>query len=53
MFLSVSFLRQRFQTQAVYAQVDVDFEEGETFIFDFIGENDQIRFDAAMLLKLN
>lgn len=31
--------------------MDVDFDE--TFIFDFVGENDQVRFDPTMLLKLN
>lgn len=50
-FITVSFLKQRFQTQAQFAQTDVTFDE--TFIFEFAGENDQIKFDPAMLLKLN
>ncbi len=35
-FVTVSFLHQRFQTQINFASVDVDFAD-ETFIFDFVG----------------
>jgi hypothetical protein len=49
--ISVSFLKQRFQTQQVYASTDATFEE--TFIFEFVGENDNIKFDPSMLMKLN
>lgn len=31
--------------------MDVEFDE--TFIFDIVGDNDQVKFDPAMLLKLN
>ena len=50
-FVTVSFLKQRFQTQAQFAATDVYFDE--TFVFEFVGENDQIKFDPSLLLKLN
>ena len=39
-FVTVQFLRQRFQTQIQFAQVDVNFDD-ETFVFEFVGaDND-------------
>lgn len=49
--ISVSFLKNRFHTQVKPCSSDPVFDE--TFLFEFVGENEQIRFDAAMLLKLN
>ena len=49
--ITVSFLKNRFSTKLVPVSTDPIFDE--TFIFEFVGENDHIRFDPAMLLKLN
>lgn len=49
--VTFSFLKTRYHTKTVQATTDPVFDE--TFIFDFIGENDQIKFDPSMLLKLN
>jgi predicted patatin/cPLA2 family phospholipase len=49
--IAVSFLKNRYHTKQVLCSTDPVFEE--TFLFEFIGENDQIKFDAATLLKLS
>jgi len=46
--VSVSFLKNRNHTRMVQCSTDP-----ETFFFEFVGNNDQIKFDAAHLLKLN
>ena len=49
--ITVSFLKQRCETKLVQSSTDPVFEE--TFMFEFVGEDESIRFDASMLLKLN
>ena len=49
--VSVSFLRNRYHTKWVNVSTDPHFDE--TFIFEFVGENENIKFDPSMLLKLN
>jgi hypothetical protein len=49
--VSVSFLKNRNHTRMVQCSTDPVFDE--TFFFEFVGNNDQIKFDAAHLLKLN
>jgi hypothetical protein len=50
-FITVSFLKNRFSTRQVGVSTDPFFDE--TFIFEFQGENENIKFDPSMLLKLN
>ena len=50
MSVTASFLKSRFHTKMVQCSTDPVFEE--TFMFEFEGENPNIKFDAAMLLKL-
>jgi CEP76 C2 domain len=49
--VAVSFLKNRYHTRMVQCSTDPLFDE--TFLFEFVGNNDQIKFDAANLLKLN
>ena len=49
--ISVSFLKNRFSTKLVGCSTDPVFDE--TFLFEFAGENEEVKFDATMLLKLN
>jgi hypothetical protein len=49
--VAVSFLKNRYHTRMVQCSTDPVFDE--TFLFEFVGENDNIKFDAATLLKLN
>lgn len=49
--VSISFLKNRFHSKHVHVSSDPVFDE--TFIFEFVGENEQIKFDPSMLLKLN
>ena len=49
--VTVSFLKNRFSTQQVLCSTDPVFDE--TFMFEFVGDNEQIMFDPQMLLKLN
>jgi hypothetical protein len=49
--ISASFLKNRFHTKQVQCSTDPVFDE--TFMFEFVGDDENIRFDAAMLLKLN
>ena len=51
MSIAISFLKNRFHTKIVPCSTEPVFEE--TFIFEIAGENEKIRFDASMLLKLN
>ena len=54
-YVTVSFLRQRFQTQAVPASTEVYFpEEDASMLFEFNSESGDLgRLDPSMLLKLN
>jgi len=49
--ITCSFLKNRFHTKMVPTSTDPVFDE--TFLFEFVGDNEQIKFDASMLLKLN
>lgn len=49
--VAVSFLKNRYHTRKVQATTMPVFDE--TFLFEFVGENDKIKFDAASLLKLS
>jgi len=49
--VTVSFLKNRYSTQVVQCSSDPIFDE--TFMFEFVGDNEEIKFDPAMLLKLN
>ena len=49
--VTVSFLKNRFSTQIVTASSDPIFDE--TFMFEFVGDNEEVKFDPTMLLKLN
>lgn len=49
--ISASFLKNRFHTKMVQCSTDPVFDE--TFLFEFVGEDENIKFDASMLLKLN
>ena len=51
MSITVSFLKNRFSTQLVQCTSDPVFDE--TFMFEFAGDNEDIKFDSSMLLKLN
>lgn len=48
--ISVSFLKSRFHTKLLTCSSDPIFDE--TFMFEFVGDNENIRFDPSMLLKL-
>jgi hypothetical protein len=54
-YVTISFLKQRFQTGALPAQAEVAFSEDDgSFLFDFShDEAGVLKFDPAMLLKLN
>lgn len=49
--VSVSFLKSRFHTKLVNCSTDPVFNE--TFMFEFVGDKEEIKFDASMLLKLS
>lgn len=49
--IAISFLKNRYHTKQVLCSTDPVFDE--SFLFEFVGDNEQIRFDAATLLKLN
>mmetsp|Transcript_5744 Transcript_5744/g.7752 ORF Transcript_5744/g.7752 Transcript_5744/m.7752 type:complete len:109 (-) Transcript_5744:1485-1811(-) len=49
--VTVSFLKNRYSTQIVPCSSDPIFDE--TFMFEFVGDNEEIKFDPSMLLKLN
>lgn len=49
--ITISFLKNRFHTKMIPVSTDPIFDE--TFIFEFVGENENIKFDPSMLLKLN
>ena len=51
MSITVSFLKNRFSTQMVQCTSDPVFDE--TFPFEFVGDNEEVKFDPTMLLKLN
>ena len=51
MSITVSFLKNRFSTQMVQCTSDPVFDE--TFLFEFVGDNEEVKFDPTMLLKLN
>ena len=51
MSVTVSFLKNRFSTQIVPVSSDPVFDE--TFMFEFVGDNEEVKFDPTMLLKLN
>ena len=48
--VAVSFLKQRYHTRMVQCSSMPAFDE--TFVFEFAGDNDRIKFDAQVLLKL-
>lgn len=49
--VTVSFLKNRFHTKLQQCSSDPVFDE--TFMFEFVGDNEYIKFDSSMLLKLN
>lgn len=49
--IAVSFLKNRFHTKMVQCSTDPVFDE--TFLFEFVGDNESLKFNAATLLKLN
>lgn len=49
--IAISFLKNRYHTKQVLCSTDPVFDE--SFLFEFVGDNEQIKFDAATLLKLN
>eukprot|EP00350_Pseudokeronopsis_sp_OXSARD2_P006205 CAMPEP_0170549144 /NCGR_PEP_ID=MMETSP0211-20121228/7337_1 /TAXON_ID=311385 /ORGANISM="Pseudokeronopsis sp., Strain OXSARD2" /LENGTH=185 /DNA_ID=CAMNT_0010854999 /DNA_START=109 /DNA_END=666 /DNA_ORIENTATION=+ len=49
--VSLSFLKSRYHTQAVHATTDPVFDE--IFLFEFVGDNESIKFDSSMMLKLH
>ena len=49
--MTVSFLKNRFSTQVVPCSSDPIFDE--TFLFEFVGDNEEVKFDASMLVKFN
>jgi hypothetical protein len=49
--IAVSFLKNRYHTRQVLCSEEPVFDE--TFLFEFQGENENTKFDAATLLKLN
>ena len=51
LMITVSFLKNRFHSKRVPVSTDPIFDEA--FLFEFVGENDNIKFDPSMLLKLN
>ena len=51
MSVTVSFLKNRFTTAIVPCSSDPVFDE--TFMFEFVGDNEEVKFDPTMLLKLN
>ena len=51
MSVTVSFLKNRFSTQIVQCSSDPVFDE--TFMMEFVGDNEEVKFDPTMLLKLN
>lgn len=51
LMITISFLKNRFHSKRVAVSTDPIFDE--TFLFDFVGENENIKFDPSMLLKLN
>jgi len=44
-------LKNRFQTKTILCSTDPVFDE--TFMFDFQGDQDELKFDASILLKFN
>ena len=51
MSVTVSFLKNRYSTSIVQCSSDPVFDE--TFMFEFVGDNEEVKFDPSMLLKLN
>lgn len=49
--IAISFLKNRYHTKQVLCSTDPIFDE--TFMFEFVADNNQIKFDAGALLKLN
>ena len=49
--VSVSFLKNRYQTRPVLCSTDPVFDE--TFLFEFVGDNEEVKFDPSMLVKFN
>ena len=49
--ISVSFLKNRYTTRMVQCSTDPVFDE--TFLFEFVGDNEEVKFDASMLVKFN
>lgn len=49
--IAVSFLKNRFSTRQVLCSAEPVFDE--SFLFEFSGENDNMKFDAATMLKLS
>ena len=45
MSVAISFLKNRFHTKIVPCRPDPIFDE--TFIFEMVGDNEKIKFDAA------
>ena len=51
LLVTLSFLRNRFNSKAVPASTDPLYDE--SFMFEFCGENENSKFDSSTLLKLN
>ena len=49
--VSVSFLKNRFTTRLIQCSTDPVFDE--TFLFEFVGDNEEAKFDASALVKFN
>lgn len=49
--IAVSFLKNRFSTRQVLCSAEPVFDE--SFLFEFSGENNNMKFDAATMLKLS
>ena len=49
--VTVSFLKNRYSTKLIPCSPDPVFEEN--FLFEFVGDNEEIKFDPSMLVKFN
>ena len=49
--VTVSFLKDRYSTKLIPCSPDPVFEEN--FLFEFVGDNEEIKFDPSMLVKFN
>ena len=49
--ISVSFLKNRYTTRLIPCSTDPHFDE--TFLFEFVGDKEEVKFDASALVKFN